>query len=117
MAATWAWRSFVSTLPASGLGLHNDLQNEHSVVGNNVGLLLMLEYGSEEQKAQWLEGLKNATAGFAFGITEPEHGSDATYMETGGHSRWRPLGDQWGKNLEYRCAHSPVRPGHGAHIR
>ena len=25
-----------------GLGLHNDLQNEHSIVGNNVGLLLML---------------------------------------------------------------------------
>ena len=70
-------------LAAKGLGLHNDLQNEHSIVGNNVGLLLMLEYGSEEQKAQWLEGLKNATQGFAFGITEPEHGSDATYMETG----------------------------------
>ena len=27
--------------------------------------------------------LKNATAGFAFGITEPDHGSDATWMETG----------------------------------
>ena len=25
-----------------GLGLHNDLQNEHSIVGNNVGLLLMI---------------------------------------------------------------------------
>ena len=70
-------------LAAKGLGLHNDLQNEHSVVGNNIGLLLMLEYGSEQQKTEWLEGLKNATAGFAFGITEPEHGSDATHMETG----------------------------------
>ncbi|MGB1141949.1 MAG: acyl-CoA dehydrogenase, partial [Halioglobus sp.] len=27
-------------LAAKGLGLHNDLQNEHSIVGNNVGLLL-----------------------------------------------------------------------------
>ena len=26
-------------LAAKGLGLHNDLQNEHSIVGNNVGLL------------------------------------------------------------------------------
>ena len=33
-------------LAAKGLGLHNDLQNEHSVVGNNIGLLLLLEYGS-----------------------------------------------------------------------
>jgi len=69
-------------LAAKGLGLHNDLQNEHSIVGNSVGLLLMLEYGTEEQKATWLDGMRNARMGFAFGITEPEHGSDATYMET-----------------------------------
>ncbi len=53
-------------LAAKGLGLHNDLQNEYSIVGNNVSLLLMLEYGTEQQKAEWLDGLKNATAGFAF---------------------------------------------------
>tara|TARA_B110000263_G_scaffold154169_1_gene133818 strand:+ start:111 stop:1382 length:1272 start_codon:yes stop_codon:yes gene_type:complete len=69
-------------LAAKGLGLHNDLQNEHSIVGNNVGLLLMLEYGSEEQKAEWVPHLLDGTRGFAFGITEPEHGSDATHMET-----------------------------------
>jgi acyl-CoA dehydrogenase len=69
-------------LARKGLGLHNDLQNEHSIVGNNVGLLLMLEYGSEEQKAEWIEPLASGTRGFAFGITEPEHGSDATHMET-----------------------------------
>jgi len=69
-------------LAAKGLGLHNDLQNEHSVVGNNIGLLLMLEYGTPEQQAAWLPGLKTATQGFAFGITEPDHGSDATHMET-----------------------------------
>jgi alkylation response protein AidB-like acyl-CoA dehydrogenase len=69
-------------LAAKGLGLHCDLQNEHAIVGNNVGLLLMLEYGSAEQKAEWVEGLASGTRGFAFGITEPEHGSDATHMET-----------------------------------
>ena len=69
-------------LAAKGLGLHNDLQNEHSIVGNNVGLLLMLEYGSEEQKADWVPHLLDGTRGFAFGITEPEHGSDATHMQT-----------------------------------
>jgi alkylation response protein AidB-like acyl-CoA dehydrogenase len=69
-------------LATKGLGLHNDLQNEHSIVGNNVGLLLMLEYGSEEQKAEWVPHLLEGTRGFAFGITEPEHGSDATHMET-----------------------------------
>jgi acyl-CoA dehydrogenase len=69
-------------LAAKGLGLHNDLQNEHSIVGNNIGLLLMLKYGTHGQKAQWLDGMATARQGFAFGITEPEHGSDATYMET-----------------------------------
>ncbi|MCR9106159.1 MAG: acyl-CoA dehydrogenase family protein [Gammaproteobacteria bacterium] len=78
-------------LAARGLGLHNDLQNEHSIVGNNIGLLLLLEYGTPEQKAQWIDGLRNARKGFAFGITEPAHGSDATYMETTGVRD----GDDW----------------------
>ena len=69
-------------LATKGLGLHNDLQNEHSIVGNNVGLLLMIEYGTDEQKAEWIDALAEGRAGFAFGITEPEHGSDATHMET-----------------------------------
>lgn len=69
-------------LAAKGLGLHNDLQNEHSIVANNVGLLLMLEYGTEEQKEEWVPLLLEGKRGFAFGITEPDHGSDATHMET-----------------------------------
>ena len=51
----------------------------------------MLEYGTEAQKAQWLEGMRNARMGFAFGITEPKHGSDATYMETAAERD----GDDW----------------------
>jgi acyl-CoA dehydrogenase len=69
-------------LATKGLGLHCDLQNEHAIVGNNVGLLLMLTYGSQEQKEEWVEHLAVGTRHFAFGITEPEHGSDATWMET-----------------------------------
>jgi acyl-CoA dehydrogenase len=69
-------------LARKGLGLHNDLQNEHSIVGNNVGLLLMIAYGTDEQKAEWIDDLAEGRRGFAFGITEPAHGSDATHMET-----------------------------------
>ncbi|MBO0854535.1 MAG: acyl-CoA dehydrogenase family protein [Nocardia sp.] len=74
-----------------GLGLHCDLQNEHAIVANNVGLLLMLEYGSEAQKKEWVDGLAAGTRFFAFGITEPEHGSDATHMDT----RAVRDGDDW----------------------
>jgi acyl-CoA dehydrogenase len=83
-------------LAAKGLGLHCDLQNEHAIVANNIGLLLMLEYGNEAQKAQWVEGLANGTAFIAFGITEPEHGSDATHMETTAVRE----GDHWRINGE-----------------
>ena len=69
-------------LARKGLGLHNDLQNEHSIVGNNVGLLLMLKYGTPGQQAEWIDDLAEGRRGFAFGITEPDHGSDATHMET-----------------------------------
>jgi acyl-CoA dehydrogenase len=83
-------------LASKGLGLHCDLQNEHAIVGNNVGLLLMLQYGTEEQKHEWVDDLAAGRRGFAFGITEPNHGSDATYMET---SAVRD-GDEWVINGE-----------------
>jgi alkylation response protein AidB-like acyl-CoA dehydrogenase len=69
-------------LAAKGLGLHCDLQNEWAIVGNNVGLLLMIEHGTESQKKEWIDDLAEGRRGFAFGITEPNHGSDATHMET-----------------------------------
>lgn len=83
-------------LARKGLGLHCDLQNEHAIVSNHVGLLLMHEYGSAEQKEQFLEPLLRGEAFFAFGITEPEHGSDATHMETTAVRE----GDSWRINGE-----------------
>jgi acyl-CoA dehydrogenase len=78
-------------LAKKGLGLHNDLQNEHSIVGNNVGLLLMLAYGTDQQKAEWVDDLMEGKKSFAYGITEPTHGSDATHMETTAVR----VGDEW----------------------
>lgn len=69
-------------LAAKGLGLFNDLQTEHSVVGNLIGPLLMEAYGSDAQKAEWLDKMLSGEGGFTFGITEAAHGSDATHMET-----------------------------------
>jgi acyl-CoA dehydrogenase len=83
-------------LARKGLGLHNDLQNESSIVGNNVGLLLMIHYGTDEQKVEWVDDLAEGRRGFAFGITEPDHGSDATHMET---TATRD-GDEWVINGE-----------------
>ena len=69
-------------LAAKGLGLHNDLQNESSIVGNFPTVLMMRDFGTETQKAKFLEGMITGEYRMAFGLTEPDHGSDATFMET-----------------------------------
>ena len=50
-------------LAGKGLGLHCDLQNEHMIVGNNVGLLLMISYGTPEQQAEWIDDLAAGSQG------------------------------------------------------
>ena len=69
-------------LAAKGLGLHNDLQNESSVVGNFPTVIMMHRFGSEQQKAQFLDGMLTGAVRIGFGLTEPDHGSDATWLET-----------------------------------
>jgi acyl-CoA dehydrogenase len=69
-------------LATKGLGLHNDLQNESSVVGNFPTVLMMRDFGTPQQKADWMPGFLDGTRRLAFGLTEPNHGSDATYLET-----------------------------------
>ena len=78
-------------LAAKGLGLHNDLQNESSIVGNFPTVLMMKLYGTETQKAEWIPAMLEGRAGIGFGLTEPLHGSDATWMET---TAYRD-GDEW----------------------
>jgi len=69
-------------LAAKGLGLHNDLQMESSVVGNLVFPLILEQFGSAAQKDAFLAGAISGEVAFAFGLTEPDHGSDATWLET-----------------------------------
>lgn len=83
-------------LAAKGLGLHCDLQNEHAIVGNNISFLLLLEYGSPEQQTRWAEALASGEQVLGFGITEPNHGSDATHMETVAEQQ----GEEWVINGE-----------------
>ena len=78
-------------LATKGLGLHNDLQNESSIVGNFPTVLMMRDFGTEAQKKEWMPGFLDGTKRLAFGLTEPNHGSDATYLET---TAYRD-GDEW----------------------
>ncbi|QIX01767.1 hypothetical protein AMS68_007284 [Peltaster fructicola] len=69
-------------LAAKGLGLFNDLQNEHSVVGNFPDVVMIQHFGTEEQKKELIEGRLQGEVRITFGLTEPDHGSDATHMAT-----------------------------------
>ena len=42
-------------LAAKGLGLHNDLQDESSIVGNFPQVIMMERFGTETQRIQWSE--------------------------------------------------------------
>ncbi|MBR9834502.1 MAG: acyl-CoA dehydrogenase family protein [Alphaproteobacteria bacterium] len=64
-----------------GLGLHNDLQNEHSIVGNFPQILMLRDFARDDQK-HLMEDALNGKYLACFGLTEPDHGSDATHMET-----------------------------------
>jgi alkylation response protein AidB-like acyl-CoA dehydrogenase len=65
-----------------GLGLANDLQNEHSVVGNFPDVFMLHHFGNEEQKRTLIPARLRGEFRTTFGLTEPDHGSDATFMST-----------------------------------
>lgn len=69
-------------LAKKGLGLHNDLQNEHSIVANNPFILIFRDFAEPEMADAFIKGMLGGTNRLAFCLTEPDHGSDATHMET-----------------------------------
>jgi acyl-CoA dehydrogenase len=94
-------------LAAKGLGLHCDLQNEHSIVANNPFVLMFRDFGTPEQREEFINGMLEGRRSLSFGLTEPEHGSDATHMETtavqesrDGAPGWRIDGEKmWTTNM------------------
>jgi acyl-CoA dehydrogenase len=68
-------------LAARGLGLHNDLQDESSIVGNFPIVPAIDKFGTPEQRV-YIEGIISGERHLSFGLTEPNHGSDATWLET-----------------------------------
>jgi acyl-CoA dehydrogenase len=102
-------------LAAKGLGLHNDLQNEHSIVGNNPFILMFQEFATPEQMARYGEQVKSGAIRATFGLTEPNHGSDATFMETravpedrDGVAGWRINGEKMWSTGMHVASHCMV---------
>jgi acyl-CoA dehydrogenase len=109
------WMAVIREHMASkGLGLFNDLQNEHSVVGNFPVIVMLRDFGTPAQKDKFIKGSLAFEMKISFGLTEPNHGSDATHMETravrevrNGVSGWRIDGEKmWttGMHIATHCA-------------
>lgn len=78
-------------MASKGLGLFNDLQNEHSVVGNFPDVIMVQHFGTLRQKEELIRGRLEHKVRITFGLTEAGHGSDATHMAT----KAVPQGDDW----------------------
>jgi alkylation response protein AidB-like acyl-CoA dehydrogenase len=65
-----------------GVSLANDLQSEHSVVGNFPDFLMLHHWGNEQQKTEFIPARLAGQFRMTFGLTEIHHGSDATHMDT-----------------------------------
>ncbi len=69
---------------SQGLGLHNDLQNEHSIIANFPQVLMFRDFGTKEQADEFIPAIIEGRYRVCFGLTEEGHGSDATFMDTHG---------------------------------
>ena len=90
-------------LAAKGLGLHNDLQTEHSIVANHPLVLAIRDFGTPAQRDALIPGLLDESKRMAFGLTEPAHGSDATHMETRARARRARAAAPAGRSTARRC--------------
>ena len=82
-------------LAHKGLGLHNDLQNESSIVGNLVQPLMVRDFGTDKQREEYIPAMLAGKMMWSFGLTEEAHGSDATWMETRAVPETRDGVDGW----------------------
>jgi acyl-CoA dehydrogenase len=114
-------------LAAKGLGLHNDLQTEHSIVANNPFVLMLRDFGTTEQQREFIDGMLGERYRVTFGLTEAAHGSDATYMDTkavaetrNGVAGWRIDGEKmWttGMHTASHCLLFARSSGHAGDAR
>jgi acyl-CoA dehydrogenase len=106
-------------LAHKGLGLHNDLQNESSIVGNLVQPLMVRDFGTERQRRDYIPAMLNGEMRWSFGLTEEAHGSDATWMETrakptvrGGIDGWLINGEKMWTTGSHVATHCMVFARH-----
>lgn len=81
--------------------------------GVSLGAMPVYHFGTEEQKQQWLPRLCSGEALGAFGLTEPDGGSDSRRHPDDGRARRGRVGDQRLQVLHHQLRDGHHRAGHG----
>jgi len=78
-------------------------------------VLAILDFGSPRQRDAFIPGLLDESQRMAFGLTEPQHGSDATHMDTravresrAGRAGWRIDGEKMWTTGMHTASHCLV---------
>ena len=79
-----------------------------------IGSLPLLLFGNDEQRERWLRPLAEGRALGAFGLTEPDAGSDAKGIRTRAERQRRRLADQRPQDLHLQRRHRHVLRRHAA---
>ena len=79
-----------------------------------IGSLPLLLFGNDEQRERWLRPLAEGRALGAFGLTEPDAGSDARGIRTRAERRGRWMADQRAQDLHLQRRHRHVVRRHAA---
>ncbi len=102
-------------LAAKGLGLHNDLQNESSIVANLPIVLMLRDFGTTEQKERFIPGHPRRLDAHRL---RSDRARAWLGRDVDGDSRRAPrrrMADQRRQDVEHRPAHGHARSGVRAH--
>ena len=78
----------------------------------SLGISPIVSFGTAEQQERWLPDLLAGTRLWAFGLTEPEAGSDAGGTKTRAQPERRRVGHQRRQVLHHQRGHRDQRRGH-----
>ena len=102
-------------LASQGLGLHNDLQNEHSIVGNFPCHRHVRHFGTPAQKENSSVGALNFEVRLGVRPDRAGSGSEATHMETRPRVR-RAMASPAGGSTARRCGSPACTQRHIASV-
>ncbi len=94
-------------LAAKGLGLHNDLQNESSIVGNLPVVLMFRDFGTPAQKKQFIPAMLDAKAKISLRVDRTESRLGRHLDGNPGGERRQGLANQWCRKCGIPACTSP----------